>query len=396
MTDLTAALEAPSTYFRSTVARGIPEDAVDQTGGDFDSGLIRRTAVITRGEALGHGMWIDDDFLHGVAFAINESGNQGIKARFTHPDMSGDGLGSSLGRIKDARVEEDRVLADLHLSAAAHNSPDGDLAGYVMDMAIETPEQFGQSINFLRDVEQEEAFLEKHGAVLEAGTWGPEWNMDEFESPDPANVDNLRHARLHSLSAVDSVDEPAANPEGLFHRGRRRGVAREAEQFLDYALGLSATAPALTAFSMDPDRVRSFFTRYADRRGISITETDPHTPEDAMSENTTVPEATPETETMTQAEFATRQARYTDRFGAENGAKWFGAGMSWEEALSDYAAELEDQLAAQTAKVVELNEALTAERTGEDPMDLGPPAAAPGEREPGRLGIQVNGTPEDN
>lgn len=387
------ALESPSQYFRSAVSRGIPDDAVDPTGGDFGAGLIKRTAVITRGEALGHGMWIDADFLEGVAFAINEAGNRGIKARFTHPDVSGDALGSSLGWIKDARVEGDRVLADLHLSEAAHKSPDGDLAAYVMALAEETPEQFGQSISFLRDLDAEDSFLIAHG-----GEWtGKGVDVSAFQSPDDRNIQNLRHARLHTLRAVDSVDEPAANPDGMFHRGRR-AVAHEAEQFLDYALGLSAEAPALTAFSMDPDRVRAFFTRYADRRGISISETDPPTPEDEMSETTTDPEATPETEpTMTHAEFAKLQARYTERFGAENGARWFGEEMSWEDALNAHCVELENQLSAQSKKVAELQEALANERQGEDPIDLGDPAPTnPDARPKGRLGIRVSQNHEDN
>jgi len=385
-----APLESPSTYFRSTVSRGIPADAVDPDGGDFGAGLIKRTAVISRGEALGHGLWIDTDFLSDVAWQINAAGSAGIKARFTHPDASGDGLGSSLGRIKDARVEDGKVLADLHLSEAAHKSPDGDLADYVMALATDTPEQFGQSIAFLRDVDAETNFTEDH-------TDGP-----DFTSPDPDNTGNLYHARLHTLHAVDAVDTPAANPDGLFHRGRR-GVALEAEQFMDYALGLSAEPPALTAFSIDPDRVRSFFTRYATRRGLQIN-TPPNT-EDTMSEQqtqdvadvdtalettTTTTEDTHTEQTATLADFTAQLARYTARFGAENGAEWFSAGMDWSDALDTYAGELEKQLATQTAAVAELREALQAERAGEDPVDLGPPAAKP---DPGHgtLRIRVNG-----
>lgn len=397
-----SALESPSRYFRSTVARGIPEDAVITDGGDFGAGLIKRVAVITRGEALGHGMWIDETFLASVADAINESGNRGVKARFTHPDGTGDALGTSLGRVKDARVEGDQVLADLHLSEAAHKSPDGNLAVYVMTLAVETPDQFGQSISFLRDVDAEDALLLNHGAEFD----GDDLHLAKFESPDPDNVKNLRHARLHQLHAVDSVDQPAANPQGLFHRGRR-GVASEAEQFLDYALGLSETVPALTAFSMDPDRVRGFVARYTQRRGIDIrTDEDPPTPtpEDAMSETNT-PDAPGTEDAQSRADFVADLNRYTERFGAENGAEWFAAGKSWEEALElqlgVLQAELDEahnQLTAQTARVAELQETLAAERAGEDAIDLGPPAATPDPdaKEPGRLGIKVAGTPEDN
>ena len=121
-------LKKTSTRYRTVPARGINADGekpIEREGGDQRAGLIRGMAVVTRGEALGHGHWCDEDFLSQVAAAINAS-DHGAKARFTHPGLSGDGLGRFLGRAKTATVDEDLVRGDLHFSKSAHKTPDGD------------------------------------------------------------------------------------------------------------------------------------------------------------------------------------------------------------------------------------------------------------------------------
>ena len=106
-------LKRRARLFRGTPSRGLGRGGrVIRDGGDSKAGLIVAASVTTRGEAIGHGMWLDNEFLGSVAEAINSQGDQGIKSRFTHPSMSGDGLGRFLGRIKDGRVSGDQVLAD--------------------------------------------------------------------------------------------------------------------------------------------------------------------------------------------------------------------------------------------------------------------------------------------
>src|SRR4051794_20449658 len=104
-------LNSPPKYFRTPISRG-GEPRVERTGGYRNAGLIRGVSVITKGEALGHGLWIDDTALEQVASAIN-SQQFGIKSRFTHPSMSGDGLGKMTGRVMGpAEVDGDQVFAD--------------------------------------------------------------------------------------------------------------------------------------------------------------------------------------------------------------------------------------------------------------------------------------------
>lgn len=384
-----ANLEHPSSLFRSTIARGLRSDSVDRKGGDYSAGLIKRTAIITPGEALGHGLWIDANFSAQIVDAINASGSTGIKARFTHPDASGDALGSFTGRIKDATLEDGKAVADLHLAGSAHDTPDGDLATYLMTLAEESPEVFGQSIAFSRNLDAELAFLELHGAESPEFD-GFEWTgLDGFQSPDPENVENLPHTRLSDLKAVDAVDSPAANPDGLFHRGAR-AVAKDAEGLLSYAFGLTPKAPPVSAFSINPTRAAQFLTRFLDRNGLTIT---PRPEPLTMSENTdqNTPDTTPETN-PTRADLLAQMRSYVETFGAENGARWFSEGLSREEALTNHVTALTERLAIKEEQVDELQATISALRTGEEtPIDLGSTQADDPDTNTTKLGIRIAG-----
>src|SRR5689334_16629540 len=91
------------TLFRTPVVRS-EQPRIDRDGGYRQAGVIYGVSVITTGEALGHDMWIDDEFNASVADAINAE-RYGVKSRFTHPSLSGDGLGKTVGRFMDAYVE---------------------------------------------------------------------------------------------------------------------------------------------------------------------------------------------------------------------------------------------------------------------------------------------------
>ena len=249
------------------LSRGIDLKAagkpVEREGGDAGAGLIRSFSVTSAGEALGHRIWLDQEFLRQTAAAGNGR-EGGIKARFTHPGLSGDGLGTLLGRARNFRhvKTRDQVFADLHFAASAHGTPNGDLAKYVMDMAEETPEEFGASIVFDPDRGAEQEFVGKNSD--EEGT---------FKSPDKANARNFPHARLARLYASDVVDEPAANPAGLFSaEGFAEGseLAARGEAILAYALGLSDDAPDELGWGPHPERARAFVQGFLERRNLSL------------------------------------------------------------------------------------------------------------------------------
>ena len=341
-------LDQPPKYLRSFPAKGIKaENPVNRTGGDYGAGLIRGYAVITRGEALGHGLWIDNQFLSDVAEQINTS--EGHKSRFTHPGLSGDGLAKFLGRTKNATIDGDTVRADLHLSKSSHRTPDGDLAGYLLDRAEEDPASFGASIVYEPDFDEEDAFVLTHGGT------------DSYVSPDPLNVGNLPHARLSGLRAVDTVDDPAANPNGFFHR---QDVATEAEALVAYSLGLSSDKPTETQFGVDADRVQSFISRFLNRHGLAVVpkHTEASMPKDQTPEEVTPVAADPTPSESTPVEQSqTSGQQFLESFGDQGGI-WFAQGKSFEQAQQLYLSAVQAEVEALKKSNSELQAQLTANR----------------------------------
>lgn len=318
----TEAIKEKASYFRATKSTG-GENAIDPKGGKWGAGVIRGVSVITQGEALGHGMWIDSEFNEQVARAINMP-NNGIKSRFTHPGLSGDGMGRHLGRIMDARVEGNQVIADQHFTLSSHSTPDGDLASYLMDLAGEDPEAYGLSIVFGHDMESQEEFeLDNSG-------------KEGFLSPDPKNLDNLPHARLGELRAADAVDEPAANPNGLFHREQE--IAQDANAVASYALGLSNESPAVACLGIDADRVKRFVADYLGQNNLEIVEKGLSMSEEIQEQvEETTPEVVGESSQASSPELSSGTNRsgsdYLEAFGDQGGV-WYAEGKSFEMCLA--------------------------------------------------------------
>ena len=323
---------------------------VEAKGGMFNAGILRDVVVLSRGEALGHDLWIDSVMLSDTMNWLNAQ-PKGIKSRFTHPGMSSDGLGKMLGRIHDARMRGDSVIADLSFTESSHDTPDGDLANYVTLLVTEDPEAAGLSIVFDRDRLAEQRFLMDNGATIEEDDdWGGSYiDTSEWKSPDPDNVEGYPHARLKELRAADVVDEPASNPDGMFST---TPVVRDADQFLAFALGLSNEKPADQIFGVSIDRASEFMTRFLSTRGLSIVSTTTTTADpvdqadDASNPPATPPVAKPDEPTTpptievvneqlsSRAAFNAELSKFTAKFGAENGTQWFTQGKTFEEALS--------------------------------------------------------------
>ncbi len=294
------------------------EDEVKIDKSDPDNITILGVSLITRGEALGHSEWIDTEFLSAVAEAANSKAGRGLKARFTHPSLSADGTGKYLGYYTNARVDGDQVLADLHLSKAAKKSPDGDLVEYVTLLAEYDPDMFGTSIVFERDLDAEDALIAQYQV-----------DGKGFVSPDKDNQNNYTHCRLAKLRACDVVDDPAANPGGLFSSGQ--DIAKEADLLASYVIGNeNAECPTFEKLPINPDRAKQFFARYLQNNGLEIVNKEP----EAMSDENKV-EDKPKEKTADEfrADFLEEQKKYTEKFGAERGLEYFNSGKGWEAAL---------------------------------------------------------------
>lgn len=257
--------------------RGIKTENIDR-----EKGIIRSFSVITHGEVLGHGLWIDDEFLD----QLSKSGagrKEGLKSRLTHPGLSGDGMGKQIGRAKNYRREGDQVLADLHLYRKANQEN----VTTVLDLAEEDPAAFGASIVFELDRGAMKEFEGKHSD-----------KDGVFKSPDKANKNSFRHARLAEFLAVDMVDDPAANPEGLFSFTEGSELAARAEHILQFAFGLTEEAPDALEYGPHPERARAFMADFLKRHGLAI-----------------CPITEAKTEYVTKQEFEEHKRFVSDQFG---------------------------------------------------------------------------------
>lgn len=364
-------LSKPLTLMRGMTTRGLAESSkpVDREGGNYGAGLIRGFAVVTRGEALGHGVWLDAEFIRSTRVSLNKL-KKGAKSRFTHPGLSADGLAKFLGRSYGGKQDGDIIRSDLHLSQSARRSPDGNLAEYVLDRAAEDPESFGASIVYEIDMAAEEAHFLKHGGkIVDDPVFGRYWDASEFKSPDSDNQQNLPHARLARLRAVDVVDNPAANPSGMFGADP---VFAEADHIAAYALGLSDRRPAIASLDIEPKRIKIFAQKFLDRHGLELTpknkeasvpkpNSDPAPISPEMNDNPPAdPPASPPVDP--RAEFAEQHKAYVAEFGAANGSQWLADGKSIDECRTLHAAEIEKQRQAELAARDEQIATLTAER----------------------------------
>ena len=182
-------------------------------------GRISGVSLITTGPAEGHGFEVDATTVEQVtAFA------SGLRGRWTHGDLSADGLGRHLGRWDNVRAEsfrlcracgreveapvcgacrqeaalEWRAVGDFAFDRSAYSlRPDGlDVPApvYLMDRADEDPKSLGISVVARFALEDEPA----------------------LEGEDPVRLARLP-ARADLLRG-DWVADPAANPVGL-HAG---------------------------------------------------------------------------------------------------------------------------------------------------------------------------------
>ena len=232
---------APTRFRIATSAKEAPAPKVDR-----EANVLRGVSAIARGPALGHGMFVDALMVSQVVEAGNAA-KGGVKARFTHPGMSSDGLGTLLGRAENFRVESGKALADLYIVKSAFTSPKGDIATYAMDLAEESPDKAGFSIVFSRDLDAEAAFIAENSMA--------QGDDSIFLSPDEKNVRNYPHVRLSELHDVDLVDDAAANEDGMFSAP---DFLLQAQDVVRYALGLTEEKPLETFAGLDPERIRRF------------------------------------------------------------------------------------------------------------------------------------------
>lgn len=223
---------------------------------DREHGAILGCSIVTAGPALGHGVSLDAEFVERVV-ELGNAERGGLKARFGHPNMCSTALGTFLGRWKSFSRIGGKALADLYLSNSAHATPQGDLYEYVCTLAVDEPDMFGTSIVFTRGRTYRRAADGSkviHPYDLDDGSLSDDdFRKARRQYEDTPGPDYVECAELH---AADVVDEPAANPGGLFSRWTNETLAGQVTQFLD-------THPeVMDILTAHPDVVAEFREKY--------------------------------------------------------------------------------------------------------------------------------------
>lgn len=334
--------------FRAAPARGI-DGKVDR-----DKGIIHGIAVVTMGEAKGHGVSLDEEFIDATVKNGNTLPN-GLKSRFGHPNMSSSAVGTLLGRVKNFRKEVENGVpiarGDLHLTESAKTAPQGDLYTHVLDLAEHDPDQFGTSIVFERgDTYKRNEEGEKVG----------QFNQDGTHNSDYSEIEGPEFVEQKSLRADDVVDEPAANPNGLFSAFSAGQPAAVVTQFLDEnpdVFELLKSEDIESIFSAFRARYESY---KADKNGQAPTNPKK---EPIMAEDNNKDQG----RDVTVAELTSlKKAFPTDlAFAVEA----FEAGKSVEQAKAERHDVLQEQLSEAKAEIVELSKPEAPEAEGTKPVE---------------------------
>jgi hypothetical protein len=348
-------------WMSSGCLQAAPKGAIDH-----EKGIIEGVSVCTAGEAKGHGVSLDSEFIQTVA-RLGAERKQGLKVRFGHPSMCSTALGTFLGRLKNFSTNEDetQVYADLFLSNEAKITPQGDLHSYVLGLAANEPDMFGTSIVFQPGREYQRD--EDGNKVFDIN-----WNDDVFVECD-------------SLFACDAVDDPAAN-DGLFSAWASETIAGQLSEFMDLHPqvfeAIEQNPSIVEALARHGDKMDSFITSYRQYRKHAKeadmpkeTTTSAEALEEAAAveqpiaadepvkvenENLTAePVAEPVAESapvedapeeLSRDEFT----RIADEFGAEIAVQTVKDGGDYNSALTAHAASLKAENVELKARIVEL------------------------------------------
>lgn len=225
-----------------------------QVGVDRENNILRGYVVAQEGpfKSAGRGAF-DLKALKAIAALMNKAGSIGTKSRFSHPTLSGDGIGKFLGRAKNPRVDSvtvkrdgvptllHAVRADLHFDQTALEEPPGGgkpLGIYVMDLAESDPDAISSSVVIQAD--EEEQLDAKGRPVLDANgdPLPPLWRPKAIHASDVVDtgdaVDGILSAEGLSSDALPdhAVREACKLLAGAFPNASREVVKARVESWL--------------------------------------------------------------------------------------------------------------------------------------------------------------------
>ena len=315
--------------------------------------VIERVSVCTAGEALGHGVHLDESFIESV-FTQGSEMKIGLKSRFGHPSMCNEALGTYLGRFKNFSMSDDKTqcFADLHLSESAKHTPHGDLHKYVSGLAEDDPNAFATSIVF----EYGDFYRkDKDGNKVKTNRYGSPVDFDVRED----DLSDELFASCKNLWGNDFVDEPAANPGGLFTKFHGGTIAGQVGLFFDENPDafefLEGNPEVVEVLKNHGDKLEAFLTKYKTLKEGDMPKQKPEE-DDSLTKKTPEktpakePEKTPEKggelgnpdkpeKSMSFEEYR----RISNKFGAEIAQRVYDDNGNYADAADLYAEQLAEE-----------------------------------------------------
>lgn len=173
MGDEEAISKFPDETQRSAVAYNTYRDEEEMEYGDeeMEANDFGGVSILEIGEAKGHDLFVDKLSLE-KAMDIMKQAPNGVKVKMNH----GSGLDAVVGFARNARIEGNKLVADLKLLKNSQHY------GLIKEMADEAPDQFGISLAFVNESE---------------------------------SINGKDYIRPQSIASADLVSSPAAT-NGLF------------------------------------------------------------------------------------------------------------------------------------------------------------------------------------
>lgn len=214
--------------------------------------VIHDVAVCIQGEALGHGLWLDEAFIR----AVIEQGNaaeKGLLCHFGHETPNANRIKNYMGAFsnfveKPAKSHDGEdvigAYADIKFSKVAKEMSDN--VAWVLGLARERPDALGLSIVFdIGDykVKTADGELLYSEAMKDAKSFA-EWCV-AYDKFFEASIDGKLYAVMGTLHGADFVAEGAAT-DGLFAVGEGENPLKKLQDSAETPAGTPSETPAET------------------------------------------------------------------------------------------------------------------------------------------------------
>lgn len=232
--------------------KSLPISSFKEADIDAEAGIIRNVVMVEEGEAKGHGVHLESEFITQIVEYDNANfGTRGVPGRFGHPGASDNTMGMQMGFYKNIRKRKSsagkmQAIGDLHLLEASQESPTHPgMRSYLLKMAAEAPDFLMSSIVFIGTALYQRK-TNGHKRYVKFDIDG-HWDAD----PELGNVyvefgDKGRHY------FTDLVDQGAATNNLFSAQANPKLLVSKAEIFL-------AEHPELKQFiQANPDKVQQF------------------------------------------------------------------------------------------------------------------------------------------